>query len=266
MINVFETSYNIKKRIIANVKEAVHEFESRPECTTKFGTPIIGYVSCHHPYFDKFFDSGLSIHPKQIYRAGNTVCAFFVPYSKEVLESNKGGNMPSKEWTKAYFDSMHLCMYLNRIIRDTLDEIGRLHSGTHVPTEWNEEEHKQDWSPKLALLASGLGRMGIGGSIRTELGFAGRASTILIDEHYAPVDEEELETIDLDHCIEHIKTDSKFLGADDVFISQEAINACPAGAISKDGINQEICQNHCAKINSYTPSPEVCGKCFYFDA
>ncbi len=266
MVNVFEVGYNIKKRILSNVKNAIKEYEQRPDCTTTFGTPIIGYVSCHHPYFDLFLDNDLGKHPKQIYRVGNTVCAFFVPYSKEIVESNRGGVLPSPQWTKAYFDSMHLCMYLNRVIRDTLDEIGRLHSVTHSPTEWNTTKFRQDWSPKLALYAAGLGRKGIAGSIRTELGFAGAGSTVLIDEHFAPVDDKSLDHLRLDECIEHIKTDSKFLGAKNITVPDAAIKACPVGAISKDGINQQTCQDHCKTINIHTPTPEVCGKCFFHDA
>ncbi len=261
----FSTESNIKKRIIANVNAAVKEYETLPECSTRFGTPIISYVSVHHPLFMHFFESGRSLHPKQIYRPGNTAIVFFLPYDEKVAKSNLGGEMPSKEWTNAYFDSMKLCMTLNRIISDTLDEVGRLHSPANIPTDWQEEVFREEWSQKLAGFAAGLGRFGIAGSFHTEVGFAGRLSTVLVDADYAILDEDEIATLDLENVLPYIDSDSKYLGAEDVRVSQNAIDSCPANAISSIGIDKAKCQQHCKKINKVTPSPEVCGKCFPFD-
>ena len=265
MSSEFDPKSNIKKRIIFNVNAAIKEFEKLQKCTTKFGTPIISYVSCHHPLFVHFVENERCKHPKQIYRPGNTAIVFFLPYDKEVTLSNKGGKLPSEQWTKAFHDSMHLCMYLNRIISDTLDEVGRFHSPANVPTDWQEDTHREEWSHKLAAYTAGLGRFGIAGSFHTEVGFAGRLSTVLVDEHYDIVDEEDLEGLDLENVLSYIDSDSKYLGAEDVIVSQEAIEACPASAITKDGINQKTCQDFCKTINHFVPSPEVCGKCFFYD-
>lgn len=265
IINEFEVENNIKKRIKENVENAIKEYENRDNVTTKFGTPIIGYVSVKHPLFWEFFDNDLCMHPKGIYRPGNTCVVHFVPYSKEVTESNRGGKLPSKEWSAAYYDGMHLSMYLNRIISDTLDEVGRLHSGTTIPTDWNEETYRPEWSHKLVAYIAGIGRFGIGGSFHTELGFAGTLGSLLVDAEYDMLDDEELEYLCIDETIEDINSDSKYLGADFVKVSDEAIKACPIGAITKDGIDQKKCQEHCKKINDYIPSPEVCGKCFFYD-
>ena len=63
----------------------------------------------------------------------------------------------------------------------------------------------------------------------------------------------------------HVRSDSKYHSGEGVEVSRQAIEACPGCAIDERGIDQEKCQAYCKLINSYTPSPEVCGKCFYHD-
>ena len=46
--------------------------------------------------------------------------------------------------------------------------------------------------------------------------------------------------------------------------SVECIKACPCGAISENGVDRFKCQEHCKTINKYIPSPDVCGKCYYY--
>jgi len=261
----FNINENVKKRIKDAVSECIRDFQRSRECSTGLKEPVIGYVSAKHPLFMKYLDEDICLHPKAIYRPGNTVIIHFVPFERKTAESNRGGKEPSPEWTKAFYDSMHLSMKLNGIICDTLDEVGRLHSGTNIPTDWNEEKCREEWSHKLAAYAAGMGRFGIAGSFHTELGFAGRLGSILVDEHYASFEEKDLKMWDMEQVISHIKTDSKYKGAEDIRVSRQAIEACPGGAISKDGIDRKLCQARCRQINDMIPSPEVCGKCFFYD-
>lgn len=261
----FDLEVNIKKRIKENVQSTIIQFEKRPEVKTTFGTPIIGYVNAKHPLFRLFMEEDRSLHPKGIYRPGNTVIVYFLPYGTEITCSNLGGEMPSAPWTDAFHDSMHLSMELNRVIGDTLDEVGRLHSPANTPMDWNEETQREEWSHKLAAYAAGMGRFGIAGSFHTEMGFAGRVGCVFTDYNYAPLDDEELARLDMETTIDYIDHDSKYLGAKHVMVSRKAIASCPGGAITKDGIDKAKCQDQCRRINPHIPSPEVCGKCFFYD-
>lgn len=261
----FDREVNIKRRIRDNLHTAIKDYERRPGVQTDFAAPIIRYVNAKHPLFRLFMEEDRSLHPKGIYRPGNTVIVFFLPYSPEVARSNRGGEDPSPEWTDAFHDSMHLAMELNRVIGDTLDEVGRLHSPANTPMDWNLKTQREEWSHKLAAYTAGMGRFGIAGSFHTEMGFAGRVGCVFTDYDYAPLKEEELARVDLANTIDYIDHDSKYLGAKDVTVSQEAIDSCPAGAIIKEGICKERCQERCLQINPHIPSPEVCGKCFFYD-
>lgn len=254
---------DIKAKIMEDVKEAIRVFQENPERTTKFGEPIIGYVDATDSMFDMYFSRRLSNHPKNIFRPGNTVVVHFVPFAPEITESNRGGDAPSEAWETAFNDSMWLSMRLNGVIREALDTVGRLSSGTNTPTDWDEELCREEWSHKLAAYAAGMGEFGPAGCLKTKNGFAGRFGSIITDGKYAqamsPLSNEELE-----EAFQKIQRQYCEKGAAGVVCSQEMIDACPAGAIAKDGINRKTCQAHCKTIDPYIPSPEVCGKCFFY--
>lgn len=254
---------DIREKILRNVKEAIRAFESRSDIRTKFGEPLIGYADARNPLFDMYVSKTICDHPKRIYRPGNTVVIHFVPYAPEIAEGNRGGSQPSCEWQAAFRDSMWLSMRLNAVIRETLDEEGRLSSCANIPTDWDETRCREEWSHKLAAYAAGMGQFGPAGSFRTKNGFAGRFGSIITDGQYAeafePLDADELEEV-----FARLQQQYCYKEAEGVVCGKEMIRACPAGAISDYGIDRVCCQAYCKTIDEYIPSPEVCGKCFFY--
>lgn len=254
---------DIKAKIIEDVKAAIREFEARPDIKTRFGEPLIGYADSRNPIFDMYFSRTICEHPKRIYRPGNTIVVHFVPYALEITESNKIGKHPSEQWKTAFNESMWLSMRLNGVIREALDTVGRLSSCTNTPTDWDEERCREGWSHKLAAYAAGMGEFGPAGSFKTREGFAGRFSSIITDGIYA----EAFEVLDndaLEAIYQEIQKQYRYKEAGGPVCSQEMIKACPCGAISENGIDKRMCQAYCKTIDEYIPSPEVCGKCFFY--
>ena len=255
--------FDVKKNIEKNVIQAIKEFEEREDIVTKFGDPIIGYVDATHLLFDMFFTRQLSDHPKHIYRPGNTLIVHFVPYADDITESNMGNSEPSVKWSRAFTESMWLSMKLNRVIRETLNVVGRLSSCANTPIDWNEELHHENWSHKMAAYAAGMGEFGPAGSFCTKAGFGGRLSTVITDGKYADTPMS-LSDQQLKEAFRTIITQCCYEGADNISCSDEMINSCPGKAISKNGIDRQKCQDHCKTIDEHIPSPDVCGKCFFF--
>ncbi|WP_269478051.1 hypothetical protein [Hominibacterium faecale] len=254
---------DIKEKILEAVKTAMKEFQEREDIKTKFGEPLVGYADTRNPIFDMYFSRNICDHPKKIYRPGNTAVVHFVPYAPEITESNRGGKEPSQAWLTAFNDSMWLSMRLNGVIREVLDGVGRLSSCTNTPTDWDEDLCREEWSHKLVAYAAGMGEFGPAGSFQTENGFAGRFGSIITDGCYA----EEFKVLDSDQLeatYQEIQRQYCYQEAQGVSCSQEMIQACPAGAITEKGIDRKLCQAHCKTIDEYIPSPEVCGKCFFY--
>lgn len=254
---------DIKVKIMADVKAAIEVFEAQPEMETKFGEPVISYADSRNPIFDMYFARTICEHPKRIFRPGNTVVVHFVPYVPQITESNRGGDKPSKEWLTAFNDSMWLSMRLNGVIREALDTVGRLSSCTNTPTDWDEGLCREEWSHKLAAYAAGAGQFGPAGSFRTKNGFAGRFGSIITDGRYADTFKP-LSAKQLDGIYQELLKQYRCKEAGGAPCSQEMIKACPAGAITTEGIDRKCCQAYCKTIDEFIPSPEVCGKCFFY--
>lgn len=254
---------DIKAKILNDIKKAIKEFEARPDIKTRFGEPLVGYADARNPIFDMYFSRTICDHPKRIYRPGNTVVVHFVPFAPEITESNRGGGAPSEAWETAFNESMWLSMRLNGVIREALDTVGRLSSCTNTPTDWDEELCRESWSHKLAAYAAGMGEFGPAGCLKTKNGFAGRFSSIITDGQYAEAFEP-LTSDQLEEVYQKIQKQYAYQEAEGVTCSKEMIQACPAGAISEKGIDRKLCQAYCKTIDGYIPSPEVCGKCFFY--
>ncbi len=255
--------FDIKEKIERNVKKAVAEFQERDDITTKFGEPVIAYVYAKDPLFEMFYERQLCKHPKAVYQPGNTVIVHYVPFADEVALSNESGDKPSPQWTRAFTESLWLSMQLNRVIRGTLDTIGRLSSALNTPTDWDENLHHEEFSHKMAAYVAGMGEFGPGGSFHINGKYGGRLSAVSTDGNYAEISEP-LSAEQLDEIYAKLHTQCCYEGAADVSCSQEMIDACPGHAISVNGIDRAKCQEHCRTIDEYIPSPEVCGKCFKF--
>ncbi len=254
---------NIKGKIERSVRQVLKEFEAREDVVTKFGEPMIAYVDAKNTLFDMLFDKQLTEHPKNIYRPGNTLIVYFIPFAKEVAESNIGGDDVSEQWQRANIEATWLSMKLNRAIRQTLDIIGRLSSLLNTQLDWNEETYQANWSHKLAAYVAGMGEMGPMGSFHAADGTFGCVGSIITDGKFEDTvkidDSQQLEDI-----YQKIMAVYCYEGAQNVSCSDEMIKSCPCGAISANGIDRAKCQAFCKTIDEYIPSPDVCGKCFTF--
>lgn len=258
MYNSNETSI-IKKMIKNNMIKAIEKYESAADCKGMFEEPLISYHYAKDPLFDTLYRKGLCEHPQKIYRPGNTLITYFIPYASHITESNKGGSVPSQEWIAVRNESTKLIMTLNRAIRKVLEDHGRLVSCLNTPIDWNDKKAHESWSFKIAAYLSGMGSFSTAGSFITEKGFAGRFSGVITDGLLFDSKPLDLSTAEAEKITEKIFNDSYRR-----HYSNECIASCPCGAISKNNIDRFKCQEHCKKINNYTPSPDVCGKCFFF--
>lgn len=248
----------LKTAIEVNVRKAMDEYEAENNCAGMYQEPVIVYHDAKDPAFDTFFRMGICRHPAEIYRPGNTLVLFFLPYREDIVESNRGGTATSDQWLTAYKKGTGLIMRINRAIRNTLESRGRLVSCLNTPIDWNEKKAAEEWSFKLASYLAGMGEFSTAGSFVTAKGFGGRFSGIITDEVLYEEKPQMCTPEEYEAMIAGIKKATLYEGTP----SDECIAACPCGAISKDGIDRFKCQQHCKTLNEYVPSADACGKCF----
>lgn len=265
MYNGFGINY--KKRLEEELAEEMTTYIKEKGLSDVIGLPLLGYAFADDQRFMDAFDAGLTKHPKTIYRPGTTVIVSFLPFIPEYvqenfLESNNNQSV-SKAWTFAYKRSIIVSAHINTFILDFLDGMGREASLSTIHTDWNRDTHRPEWSHKIAAHIAGMGEFGPNGCIRTEYGPWGRFSSILTEVQLEPTGKDlknEEQREERNEIVEDYMAFSLFRNP--AMVPQRVINACPCGAISKDGINQERCQEYCDERNDIIPEPDSCGKCY----
>lgn len=260
------TGIDLKARIYDAVKRGIKVYEEECGRETRFGEPLIAYANTSEPIFDMLYDNGFCKHPRKVYNAARAIIVYFLPYTQDVVESNRQTDEPSEKWVQAYHDSTWAIMKVHASIQDELSRFGRLSSICNTPNDWNENKCLPEWNYKMAAYVAGMGEFGPAGCIMTEAGPAGRFGAILTDVNLAPDRDfgfnntesrggtpemyEEFKTYMREACYE-------------AECSDELIASCPGKAISKQGIDRKACQDYCKTVFEYVPTPDVCGKCYF---
>lgn len=252
-----------KKFIEKNIRKAVEDFQNRPGVKTKYGEPIVGYVSMFHPLYDHLYMEGLCEHPKKIYNPGHTIIVHYVPVAGDAIRELEEQGRDSQQWKKAHYDSIMLSQFINMAIRDSLVKLGRISSISGVATDWNRKMHMPMWSSKITAYLAGIGELGPAGSFHTKDGYIGSIGSTMTDGFYAedcPVmNGEEIEAE-----IKKIKDMFQYEGLSEAEADEEMKDICPAGAIGSHGIKREACLAYCESQNKKIPDPGLCGMCFRF--
>ena len=252
----------IRSRIEEFIDRTVEEYQGRDDVTTKFGKAKLGFVSASDQMFDAFFARGENDHPKKIWRPGNTLIVYYLPFADEIPQADEKGNA-NPDWLKAIEDSRWLSMKVNDAIVDALREFGRLYSRLSTTVDWDYSKHRYEWSHKLAGYLAGLGTFGPAGSFQTDTGFGGRVGAMITDGYLAPFPDMR-KGDELEKEFDEIMAACRYKGAGGAACSDEMIAACPGGAISEDGIDRGKCQDYCDTLRKGDPCPDVCGRCFGF--
>lgn len=231
--------------------------------------PVVGFAHADDELFtDEFKKKGV-IHPEyqtppEWLPGARTVISFFLPFTKEVKESNRNKTdepyepgIPqrcSAEWLHARIEGQ---IFLNKItdyIQAVLENEG---FETVCPTTSGRlrmiTPYISTWSERHAAYAAGLGTFGLSKGLITKKGMAGRFGSVItnaeFDISFRPYSEP------FEHCT--------MCGA--------CMVKCPAGAIDKAkgcalGKDQLICGPYIsdAKLPPHGPNQRVrygCGKC-----
>ena len=249
---------DVKALLLNKAADRVSEYESEPRIGTRYQAPLIGYVSANNPFFDEFYFRRLCIHPKIIFRPGNTVIVYFVPFADDITESNRGGSAVSAKWNRAVGESVMLAAHINGTMREVLQDLGYYEtSGTNLPSDWNEELCRPEWSHKHAAFLAGLGRFGAAGAFHTEKGFAGCFGSVITTLQIDPSREwTEEELRERDRISDDIEAVS-------LSVCPGMIALCPAGAVTGNGVDRVVCKEFCKNQGQPAPLTDVCGKCFF---
>lgn len=247
----------MKKWIQEIIENFIREYEQHTE--TKWGSPIVGFADAKKLGELKELVSPEHGMPQDMISDATVVIAYFVPFLKEMADTNKFEGLSSPEWAQAYEETNIMLTAINEHIIGELKNKGYDAAMHHEAGRFNKEKLISNWSQRHIAFEAGLGTFGMNNMLITEKGCCGRYSTVITNLDVTPDSPQVAE-----RCL--YKSSGK-CGA--------CMKKCPKGALTPEGFDRHKCYEMClenAEIytafgSSYTTDDEeingseVCGKC-----
>jgi len=119
--------------------------------------------------------------PEEWLPGAKTVLSFFMPFAKWITEDNEGGGWPSEAWLNGRIEGQ---VAINEMILALADRIKEEGYETVIPSlDPRFKAYKNicssNWSERHVAFAAGLGTFGLSRGIITELGMAGRLTSLV---------------------------------------------------------------------------------------
>lgn len=226
--------------------------------TTKWGSPLVGFADAERTA--EFTSEAIPGHgkPSDVIENATIVVAYFVPFLKEMADTNKVRGLASEEWALAYEETNEMLGAINEHLIKTLGELGYRAAVHPESKKFDRDRVISSWSHRHIAYMAGLGTFGMNNMLITEKGCCGRYSTLVTDLDVIPD-----EPLDDELCI---YKKSGNCGA--------CMANCPSGALTATGFDRYKCYKvcldnaavHTAFGSSYADDgeavgSEVCGKC-----
>jgi epoxyqueuosine reductase len=238
----------IRNQIVSVIKNEVLE-SGHDEL---FREPLVGFASADDPLFSQLKEivGPHHIHPRDLLPDAKTVVSFFIPFSKQVVSSNRKSAEVAPEWAKSYLAANSLINQISETAIHVLSEQGVNGATIKATHTYNEKTLISTWSHRSAAFIAGLGRFGRNRILITPVGGAGRYGSVIISEEIAPDLRPEEE-----FCL-NLK-DGKCL---------YCIDNCPTKALTLEEIDRHRCHDRLLKTREEyssmgVPGCDVCGKC-----
>ena len=254
---------NMKETICRRAEAFVQAYQERLKRPV-WRRPLTGFADAGHPYIRNLKELIGPEHllPENVLSGASVVIACFVPFTRELAETNRVGDaFASEEWAEAYEMTNAMLKELNRDLTACLEENGYRGAVSPEAFTFDRTKLKSNWSHRHFAYAAGLGTFGINNMLITRAGGCGRYTTVVTELDVEPdaVCREEF-------CL--YKRD----GSCGVCVSH-----CPAGALTLNGYDRrkcyEVLKQNARRYTEFGCSysdadgkadgtgSEVCGKC-----
>lgn len=243
------------------VKQTIDTFirEYEKNTVTKWGEPLVGFADAEIVKKNAADIADTHGVPEDALSGATVVVAYFVPFLKDMAETNIDSGLASSEWACAYEETNTMLSKINEHLIEELNRKGYKAAVHPEAGSFDRENLISNWSHRHIAFLAGLGTFGINNMLITEQGCCGRYSTVITN---LDIDSDQPRNDEL--C--RYKADGS---------CKACIYKCPSGALTTEGFNRQKCYQICMKNavvhtsfgNSYgTPGEaavgsEVCGKC-----
>lgn len=211
--------------------------------------PLVGIASADDPIFKKLKEPEIigenHLLPTEWLPEAKSVISFFLPFSKKIRVANRSKGLPAMEWVYARWEGEICNHQLKKYLVKKLEELGNQALAPAITTErFQIKEKKSNWSERHVAYIAGLGTFGLGRSLITPKGSAGRFGSIITTRTLEPTQHRYQPF--LDYCNTCLK----------------CVTRCPSNALKPEGKDIWICSKYLDNIIKPKYEPRYgCGKC-----
>jgi epoxyqueuosine reductase len=119
--------------------------------------------------------------PRSLLPSASSVVVFFIPFKKELILENKGGERPCRNWGLAYVRTNELISRVSAALGELLSERGFRSGLTPATHNFDETALMAKWSHKHLGHIAGLGRFGTHCMLITPSGCTGRLGSFVTE-------------------------------------------------------------------------------------
>lgn len=235
------------------ITDFITESAASQENSILFRAPLVGFADTADPLFVQLKNIVGDYHllPSDILPSAQTAVAFFLPFSADVIKSNRSQEV-SRQWAAAYIAANAA---INAICAELIDMLTAkgIEAATVAATHnYDAETLTSPWSHRSVACIAGLGRFGLNRMLITPVGCAGRYGSVLLSEKLS-ADARPDEGKEKEPCTWFREGSCRF-----------CIDNCPTQALTEEGIDRHLCNDHLLEISkNFTDIGfcDVCGKC-----
>ena len=236
---------NMKEFIEGSIKELVVDSQN-----TKYREPIIAFADVEDLEFESIKSMTHENHmlPKEWMPKGKTVVSFFIPFAKELMQTNKKDEYVAREWAVAYIETNNLIKQICATMAERLKKYN-IDTVWQLPTQnYDSEKLMSYWSQRHVAYIAGIGTFGMNNMLITDKGCSGRYGSFIIDYSIEPSKKNRVE-----RCL------YKLNGSCGI-----CMEMCPVQALTPKGFDRFKCRDWVKDVDAFysdLASCDCCGKC-----
>ena len=224
--------------------------------------PLVGVARAEDPLFLKLKQENIvgkaHLSPSDWLPGAKSVIAYFLPYSREIRESNYRDGYVSDEWLHARFHGEDFNNDMRHFLIERLESLGAQALAPVLEEDYHIDYtvYGSNWSEKHVAFVAGLGTFGLNRALITKRGSCGRLGSVITSLKIDSPEHRKTSNIH-EYC---------FWFRDGS--CGDCIKRCPAEAINSKGMDKSRCREYLLNSEQAREIKEkfnyaynACGKC-----
>jgi epoxyqueuosine reductase QueG len=233
-----------------------------------YDAPLVGVAAADDDWFAQFTEPSIvgpcHISPHGWLPEARSVVCWFLPFTKDVRDTNRAPGLPSEEWATARINGEAFNNALRTFVTDWLKSRGGMALAPVQSSGFSVASRISNWSERHVAFAAGLGTFGLHRALITQKGTAGRLGSVITSMELEPTPRPY--TLFDEYC-PFLTQKRRGIAADEKHKCGACIRRCPPGAILACGKDHSVCSDYidtevlplfaprygCAKCNISVP-------------